>query len=61
MGHNPSEEVNRFSASQELPRILWNPKFYYRDHKHLSLVHILSQMLNPSINNELTRTELNCL
>ena len=24
---SPSWEVNRFSANQELPRILWNPKF----------------------------------
>jgi hypothetical protein len=28
----PSWEANRFSASQEIPCILWNPKGYYRIH-----------------------------
>ena len=30
---SPSWEVNRFSARQEIPRILWNPKVYQHIHK----------------------------
>jgi hypothetical protein len=40
--------ANRFSASQEIPHILRNPKFHYRIHDRLSPVSILSQ-INPDL------------
>jgi len=46
MEQSPSWQDNRFSASQEIPLILWNPKDHYRIYKCLLPVTILSP-INP--------------
>ena len=46
MVQSPSWEANWFAASQQIPRISWNPKVHYSTHKRPPPVSILGQR-NP--------------
>ena len=44
MEQSPSWGANRFSDSQEITRIFWNPKVHHRVHNNPPRVPILSQI-----------------
>jgi hypothetical protein len=44
MQHNPAGEANVYSATQEIPWILWKPKAHYCVNNSLPLHPILRQM-----------------
>jgi hypothetical protein len=59
MEQTPSWEATSFSASQQIPRILWNPEVHYSIHKsplpvpivsHLNPVHAPSHFLKVHFN-----------
>jgi len=61
MEQSSSCEVNLFSASQKIPRILWKPKVYYRVYKSRHLSFSWARSIQPTSPSHFQNIHLNII